>query len=55
MKSLQIILLISFGLCMFTGCPDYSHQRSVPDYKNMKVDEAPADRNERQGKDYDGE
>ena len=29
------ISMLSFVLVMFTGCPDYSHLREAPDYKNM--------------------
>ena len=29
------LLILAFVLPMLAGCPDYSHQRPVPDYKNM--------------------
>lgn len=28
-------ILIAGVLLAFSGCPDYSHLRPVPDYKNM--------------------
>lgn len=35
MKKILLTLVILFGLNTFTGCPDYSHLREVPDYDNM--------------------
>ncbi len=29
------LLILALVLPMLAGCPDYSHQRPVPDYKNM--------------------
>ncbi|MEM7455869.1 MAG: hypothetical protein AAF456_16060 [Planctomycetota bacterium] len=36
---LTFVALAMFGLTL-TGCPDYSHQRPVPDYDSM-TDDAP--------------
>ena len=33
-KKLLLSAVIPFCL-VFTGCPDYSHLREAPDYKNM--------------------
>ena len=30
-----IVVLVALVTLSFTGCPDYSHLRPVPDYKNM--------------------
>ena len=35
MKRFLMFFLILVSLSCFTGCPDYSHQRPVPDYENM--------------------
>lgn len=35
MKKALLALMVLLGLTVFTGCPDYSHLRDVPDYKNM--------------------
>ena len=32
--SLTAMILAAFSISV-GGCPDYSHQRDVPDYKNM--------------------
>ena len=29
------VLVFAFAAILVAGCPDYSHQRPVPDYKNM--------------------
>lgn len=34
-------ILIAAALMAFSGCPDYSHLRPVPDYENMT--DAPVD------------
>ncbi len=40
MKKILMLILVVFSLCLFCGCPDYSHLRPTPDYKNMS-DAAP--------------
>ena len=40
MKQFSRLLLVVASLCLFSGCPDYSHLRPAPDYKNMS-DSAP--------------
>ena len=35
MKRLSMLILVIASLGMFSGCPDYSHLRPVPDYENM--------------------
>ena len=30
-----IMFLALLSLSVFVGCPDYSHLKEVPDYKNM--------------------
>ena len=35
MKRILMLILTIVSLICFVGCPDYSHQRPVPDYKNM--------------------
>ena len=35
MKRILLLFLLLVGLASFTGCPDYSHLRDVPDYENM--------------------
>jgi hypothetical protein len=30
-----IVIFVALVTISFTGCPDYSHLRPVPDYKNM--------------------
>jgi len=33
-----LIILVAIATLSFSGCPDYSHLRPVPDYKNMTDD-----------------
>jgi len=35
MKRILTLCFLFVGLACFTGCPDYSHLREVPDYENM--------------------
>jgi len=35
MKRVLMLTLTIVSLSCFVGCPDYSHQRPVPDYENM--------------------
>jgi len=35
MKRFPLMILVIASLCVFSGCPDYSYQRPVPDYENM--------------------
>jgi hypothetical protein len=30
-----LLIIFSLAIVSFCGCPDYSHLRPVPDYKNM--------------------
>lgn len=34
-KKLPQILILLASVLLFSGCPDYSHLRPVPDYENM--------------------
>ena len=35
MKRCLMLFWVVTGLCLFVGCPDYSHLRPAPDYENM--------------------
>ena len=35
MRNTRFVLLAILSLFLFSGCPDYSHLRDVPDYENM--------------------